>query len=151
MNPYEAPKIAMPRSPTMSWRAALMGGAVAIGAGSVSGTMTANASVWLDMQRGLTMAQAYANVSTSLLSPSALVGSLFGIASGYWGGQVAAKYGRGHYLMESGAAGFITVAFSLLMMYGPLGQGSPLSHVAIGVLIPLLSSLWGGWAYARRA
>lgn len=151
MNPYHPPVPSQARPDSFSWRASLIGGAAAIGGMAILGTAVANASLWIYMQSGMTIEQAYAAISASCFSLNAVLSGLVQIASAYSGGYVAAKYGGGGHTAQSAVTGLIADTFFLIMLTGPGSTPPSIGFFALSMALPVAAALAGGMAWSRAA
>jgi hypothetical protein len=143
------PTLVAPTPANFSWRAALIGGALATGGNATLGTLLSNLATWFYMSAGLTVAQAYARMAAEPISLLSLMSLCVQVASGYCGGYVAVQYGRGDPLMQSAAAGLVGTTFFLAMLVSPASETGPIWSVIASLSIPIIASLWGGHAAAK--
>jgi len=105
----------------------------------------------LSLAKGLTLEQAYAGFGYELTSPTEFLSFVVILLSGLFGGYVSALYGNGRHLSQAFVAGAIGLTFFIVMSLGPSNTAPPTWYVLLHLAAVLLSSLAGGYLYARRA
>jgi hypothetical protein len=133
-----------------SWRAALIGGFVAVGAGAFFGTLITNVSLWLTMAKGVPLDEAYASISLSITSPTELLSLISQALSGFFGGYVAVKYGNGRWFVQAPVAGGVLLLFVLVMYASPVSQAGQVWYIAITTIVPFVACIIGGYVGRSR-
>ena len=133
-----------------SWRSALLGAAVGIAGPAYFGTLFSNVTLRVLLGRGHSLQEAYAflfQYSFSFPVIANLVAEVFfSIACGW----VSAAYGRGAPIVQGIAAGLLAVSFTIIMFLSPTGGAMPLLFRAISLIVPVLGSIAGAYAFARK-
>ena len=133
------------------WIPAFVGGMVAIGISALFGTLVANASLWVFVSQGLNIQEAYSRLgSFDFFTPSALLSLLVIFLAGLYGGFVSAQRGGSCHLLQALIAGVIANSFFLVMSLGPSDTTTPAKYIAVQIFVLLISSVFGGYWYAKR-
>jgi len=132
------------------WCAALIGGATSIGGSAFLGTLITNVGLWYFLWQGLSLEQAYTSLGSGITSPTEVLSFVAKAASCFCGGYISAQYGNGHPLVQSAVSGVLSIAFYIVMVLGPLSQPGSIESVLLSLLTPAVSSLLGGYIYARH-
>jgi hypothetical protein len=123
----------------------------AIGGTALLGTLITNVSLWMSLAKGLTLQEAYAQIGFDFSSPTELLSFGALLFSGFSGGYVAALYGSGRHFIQSLFAGAVGTTFFIAMRIGPSSPPMPGWYVPLYLASVMLSSVVGGYAYARQA
>jgi hypothetical protein len=102
------------------------------------------------MSPGASLEQAPAELASSFVSLTSVVSLFAQIFASLAGGYVAACFGRGMPLRHAAASGAVFLLFVLTMYLNPGVQAGPIWSMVLTVAVPVLSSLSGGFIYARR-
>ena len=144
-------RVTQSSSATFSWWSALVGGAAAIGAMALLGTLVSNAFIWWYMSKGFSPQQANAQMGRGATSPIELM-SLAALAfAGVFGGYVSATHGRGRHLVQGLIAGVLSTTFFYAMSLNPVSQPLLSWEGVRYLLVAVFSGLLGGYARARRS
>jgi hypothetical protein len=150
-DPYKSPQSRLEDPPRqgLSWRAAFLGGAVAIAATAFFGTLESNITLWVLTQRGLSAQEAYGQLfdSTGQNFVSAIVNFLCNAVGGYTASSLASK----RFVVHGISAGVISLLFVAVMYATPISYPSNAWTVAWLVLIPVPAAVLGGYLHAWRA
>ena len=143
------PKMSEPSS--FSWSAALLGAAVGIAGPAYSGTLLGNVVLWIYLGQGRSVQEAYAYIGQYSLTLPMAFGFVTGVGFAITSGWVSAAYGRGASLLQGLAAGFFAASFSAIMLLNPSSDSIPYWYKAASLVFPILGSVVGAYAYARKA
>ena len=135
----------------VNWRAAFLGGAVAIAASAFFGTLVANITLWVLVLRGVPLEQAYADMWTSI--SSILIGEAVTILCNAAGGYAAASLASTRFVVHSFLAGAMNLVFGVIAYATPMPTAAniPFWMVIWNFMVPVPAALLGGYIYARRA
>ena len=136
---------------SFSWRAALLGAAVGIAGPAYSGTLLSNVVQWIYLRQGRSVQEAYAYIGQYSFTLPMSIGVAAAIGFAIASGWVAAAYGRGASLLQGLAAGVLAASFPVIMLLNPSTYSIPYWYRAGSLVLPILGSVLGAYAFARKA
>src|SRR5437762_3808026 len=94
---YQPPKAPLTEgeSRKFGWGSAALGGAVAVAAMAIGGTLITNAYMWFLLRQGFSREQAYSYLAQDWLSLPAVLSFILLVVAGIVGGYLSARQGKG--------------------------------------------------------
>jgi len=134
----------------LTWHAALLGAAVGIAGPAYTGTLTSNVATRVMLANGHTLQEVNAYLGQYAFTLPMVLGFISCIFFALACGWVSAAYGRGSAVSQGLAAGLLSVSFSIVMLLNPAESPNPV-YLAAGLMIQVLGSVAGAWAFKRKS
>ena len=134
----------------LTWHAALLGAAVGIAGPNYTGTLTYNVTTRVMLANGHTQQEVNAYLGQYAFTLPMVLGYISLIFFALACGWVSAAYGRGSAAFQGLAAGLLAVSFSMVMLLNPAESPNPV-YMAAGLMIQVLGSVAGAWAFKRKS